>query len=55
MSPAEVTWTSDDTDVATVADGVVTGVNAGSAIITAKATYGGTEYTATCDVLVTAE
>ena len=49
-----VTWTSDDTDTATVAAGVVTGVAAGSATITASITVGGTTYTDTCEVTVTA-
>lgn len=51
---AEVTWTSSDTDVATVAAGVVTGVAAGDATITASITVDGTAYTATCAVTVTA-
>ena len=46
-----VTWTSSDEDVATVIDGVVTGVSAGTATITAKA---GT-VSATCEVTVTEE
>ncbi len=50
-SYALVTWTSSDEDVATVdASGVVTGVSAGTAMITAKA---GT-VSATCEVTVTA-
>ncbi len=44
-----VTWESNDTDVATVANGVVTGVAAGTATITVKAG----EQTATCTVEVT--
>lgn len=47
-----VTWTSSDTDVATVADGKVTGVAAGTATITASITVSGTSYTATCAVTV---
>lgn len=47
-----VTWTSSDEKVATVADGVVTGVSAGTATITASIA-GGTK-TATCTVTVTA-
>jgi uncharacterized protein YjdB len=43
-----VTWSSSDESVATVADGVVTGVKAGTATITAKAG----EETATCVVTV---
>ncbi len=46
-----VTWASDDEDVATVADGVVTGVAIGEATITAKAG----DKTATCTVTVTAD
>lgn len=45
-----VTWTSSDEAVATVADGVVTAVAAGSATITAKSG----EQEATCTVTVTA-
>ena len=47
-----VAWTSSDTSVATVADGVVTAVAAGSATITATTADGG--YTATCAVTVEA-
>lgn len=46
-----VTWTSDDEEVATVANGVVTGVAEGSATITATTSDGG--FTATCEVTVT--
>lgn len=49
---AEVTWASSDSTVATVANGVVTGVAAGEATITAKITVDGTDYTATCAVTV---
>ena len=49
-----VTWTSSDTDKATVSGGVVTGVASGSATITAKITVDGTDYTDTCTVTVTA-
>lgn len=44
-----VTWSSDDTSIATVADGVVTGVVPGTTTITATASSG---VTATCDVTV---
>jgi uncharacterized protein YjdB len=44
-----ITWASDDTDIATVVNGVVTGVDTGTAIITASA--GG--YNAMCEVDVT--
>lgn len=48
----KVTWTSGNTSVATVDNtGKVTGVNAGTATITAKTADGG--YTATCQVTVT--
>lgn len=46
-----VTWTSSDTDVATVgSDGTVTGVSTGTATITVTTSDG--SYTATCDVTV---
>ena len=48
-----VTWTSSDATKATVANGVVTGVGAGSATITATATINGSTYTDTCAVTVT--
>lgn len=51
-STATVTWTSDTTEKATVSDGVVTGVAAGSAIITAKITVDGVNYSDTCTVKV---
>ncbi len=47
----EVIWASDNTDIATVENGVVTGVKAGSAVITATTKDGG--YTAQCTVTVT--
>ena len=53
-SNATVTWTSSATSKATVADGVVTGVSAGSATITGKITQSGVEYSDTCTVIVTA-
>ncbi len=50
----EVTWTSSNTDVATVSDsGLVTAVSAGSATITVTTKDGG--YSATCNVTVTYE
>lgn len=53
-SNATVTYTSSDTDVATVdTDGVVTAVDDGVATITGKITYNGKDYTATCVVTVT--
>lgn len=51
---ATVTWTSGTTAKATVADGVVTGVAAGSSIITASITVDGVSYTDTCTVTVVA-
>ena len=45
-----VTWTSDNTSVATVSNGVVSAVAAGSATITVKSVDG--NKTATCDVTV---
>lgn len=50
---AEITWSSSDTDVATVADGTVTGVAAGNCIITAAITVEGVTYNDTCTVIVT--
>ena len=46
-----VSWSSSNTSVATVSDGVVTGVSAGTAIITATTTDG--SYTDSCTVTVT--
>ena len=46
-----VTWSSSEATVATVEDGVVTGVSAGNATITVTTEDGG--FTATCDVTVT--
>ena len=50
---ADVDWSSSDGTKATVADGVVTGVAAGSATITASITYDGSTYSDTCAVTVT--
>lgn len=50
-----VTWSSSDTSVATVADGVVTGEAEGNAIITATITVDGVTYSDTCTVIVSAE
>ena len=47
-----VIWSSDNTDVATVANGKVTAVGAGEATITVKTNDGG--FTAACAVTVTA-
>ena len=46
-----VTWSSNNTSVATVSSGIVTGVSAGSATITVRTADGG--FTATCQVTVT--
>ena len=46
-----VTWTSSDTGIATVKDGVVTGVKPGTAKITVQTVDGG--YTANCEVTIT--
>jgi hypothetical protein len=51
---APVAWTSSSDSVATVSSGVVTGVDEGSAIITAMITVDGVEYTDTCTVIVEA-
>lgn len=52
---ATVTWTSGTQAKATVSsDGVVSGVAAGTSVITASITVGGTSYTDTCTVTVTA-
>lgn len=48
----KVIWSSSNSSVATVADGVVTGVSVGNATITAKSDDGGK--TATCEVIVKA-
>lgn len=48
-----VTWSSSNDEVATVDDGVVTGVAAGEAIITASITVDSQTYSATCAVTVT--
>lgn len=52
-SNATITWSSSDETVATVEDGVVTGVGAGTATITASITAYGQTYTDTCTVTVT--
>ena len=49
---ADVTWSTSDKSVATVSGGKVTAVGSGTAKITAKITYGGKEYSATCTVTV---
>ena len=52
---ATIAWASTDTNVATVANGVVTGVAEGVCVITAKATKDGTEAIASCSVTVKGE
>jgi uncharacterized protein YjdB len=52
---AEVDWTSSDETVATVANGVVTPLAAGTTTITATITVDGQDYTDTCAVTVTSE
>lgn len=47
-----VTWSSDDTDIATVSGGVITGVAEGTATVTASITVSGTSYTDTIEVTV---
>lgn len=48
-----VTWASSDSTKATVDKGVVTGVAAGSAVISASITVGGVTYKDVCNVTVT--
>lgn len=52
---ATITWSSSDTDTATVSAGTVTGVAAGNTIITASITVSGVTYADTCTVIVTSE
>lgn len=52
-SSAVVTWSSDDTSKATVSNGVVTGVEAGTVTITASITQSAQTYTANCVVRIT--
>ena len=49
-----VTWSSGNTEKATVSDGVVTGKDAGNTIITASITVDGVTVSDTCTVVVTA-
>lgn len=51
-SNKQLIWSSDDETVATVLDGVVTSVNPGTAVVTAKSADG--DYTASCSVTVQA-
>lgn len=54
VSPAgsAVTWTSSDTEIATVAAGVITPVKAGTCTVTASITVDGVTYSAPCAVTV---
>ncbi|MGN0254413.1 MAG: Ig domain-containing protein, partial [Chordicoccus sp.] len=49
-----ITWSSNNTSVATITDGTVTGVAAGTATITASFTVDGTTYSTTVPLTVTA-
>ena len=49
-----VTWTTSNSEVATVSGGVVTGEGAGNCIITASITVSGVTFTDTCTVVVPA-
>lgn len=51
-SSATVTWSTSDAKIATVNDGTVTFIGAGSAIITAKISVNGKDYSASCTVTV---
>ena len=51
---ATITWDSTDSEVATVANGVVTAVDAGVCVITATITSGGASYIDSCNVTVIA-
>lgn len=54
-SGTAVSWNSSDTKVAAVSSGKVTAASPGSTSITAKISYGGKIYTASCTVTVTGE
>ena len=51
---ATITWTSSDTEVATVNNGTVTGVAEGNTIVMATITVEGISYSDVCTVVVTA-
>lgn len=51
---ATVEWASSNESVATVSEGTVTAVSAGTASITATISVDGTEYSASCAVTVPA-
>ena len=48
----DIKWTTSDSSVATVSNGLVTANNSGTATITAFFTYNGSNYSATCNVIV---
>jgi len=48
----KITWSSSDEDVATVVDGEVTAISAGTATITVTVTVGDVDFTADCKVTV---
>lgn len=52
-SNATIAWSSSDSNVATVSNGVVTAEGTGNAIITASITQNGVTYNDTCTVIVT--
>ena len=55
-SGEDVTWSTSDSEVVSVTQsGVIEGVGAGTATITASMTYDGVTYTDTCNVTVTAK
>ena len=47
-----LSWSTSDSSVATVSDGVITGVGPGTAVITASKTIGGNAVSRTCNVTV---
>lgn len=51
-SSASISWKSANTAIATVNNGVITGVKAGSTTVTASVTISGTTYSANCAVTV---
>ena len=52
IAAGDITWETDKPAVATVGNGVVTGVSAGTAVITATVTVGGKSYSASITVTV---
>lgn len=51
-SGQSVSWTSSNTNVVSVSNGVVTAKASGTAVITAKLTYNGKTYSSTCNITV---